>query len=98
MSAYLVDDDVPPALAGGSQHLLQTPGGLLHHLLPLALVMLLPRLTINLHNTQLKLNKVLIMETHSTTPLTVILLIMVLVLITLYCLSGFSATCFVTLN
>ena len=38
------------------------------------------------------------METHSTTPLTVILLIMVLVLITLYCLSGFSATCFVTLN
>ena len=51
MSPYLVDDDVPPALAGGSQHLLQTPGGLLHHLLPLALVMLLPRLTIDLHNT-----------------------------------------------
>ena len=66
MPPYLVDDDVPPALAGGSQHLLQTPGGLLHHLLPLALVMVLPRLTIDLHNTQLKFNKVLIMETGDT--------------------------------
>ena len=55
MSPYLVDDDVPPALAGGTQHLLQTPGGLLHHLLPLALVMILPRLTVDLHNTQWKL-------------------------------------------
>lgn len=98
MSPYLVDDDVPPALAGGTQHLLQTPGGLLHHLLPLALVMILPRLTVDLHNTQCKFNKVMITETHSTTPLTVILLIMVLVLITLYCLSAFSATCLVTLN
>ena len=92
MSPYLVDDDVPPALAGGTQHLLQTPGGLLHHLLPLALVMILPRLTVDLHNTQCKFNKFMI------TPLTVILLIMVLVLITLYCLSAFSATCLVTLN
>ena len=44
----LVDDDVPPALAGGTEHLLQAPGGLLHHQLPFAREVLLPRLPVHL--------------------------------------------------
>ena len=51
-SSYLVNDDVPPPLAGGPQHLLEAPGGLLDHLLPLALVVLLAGLTVHLENRE----------------------------------------------
>ena len=46
--SYLVNDDVPPPLTGCSDHLLETPGGFLDNLFPLALVVSLAGLSIDL--------------------------------------------------
>ena len=48
MGSYLVNDDVPPPLAGGPQHLLEAPSCLLDNQLPLPGVVLLAWLTIHL--------------------------------------------------
>ena len=53
--SYLINDDVPSPLTGGSQHLLEAPGRLLDHLLPLALVVLLAGLTVHLEIRRIKI-------------------------------------------